>query len=254
MKLSIAFLAFVSLTFSTSQIARANGPWLLPDLQTVVPHQIQLVNSQQREILRFSNGVANTGEGTLRMYSRAPLVQGAPQLAIQQILDTDGNVVEEYEVSEFEYHPAHKHFHINDVASFSVHMDSPVGPLYGDPSIKVTFCLIDWISIEGNSPNNQRTYADCFAQFQGVSPGWIDQYHQELEGQNLDITGIPPGDYYIVSTSNPANRFIESNYDNNTAYASFEIKRDSKGNPKLIVTGHSPCDSARMCGQDLPNR
>jgi hypothetical protein len=36
---------------------------LYPDLRTVVPTHLQIVNQQQRDILRFSNGIANTGDG-----------------------------------------------------------------------------------------------------------------------------------------------------------------------------------------------
>src|SRR5262245_43095467 len=40
----------------------------LPDLQTVVPQHLNLVNQQQREILRFSNSIANTGTGPLELH------------------------------------------------------------------------------------------------------------------------------------------------------------------------------------------
>ena len=36
---------------------------LYPDLRTVVPAHLNLVNQQQQDILRFSNGIANTGAG-----------------------------------------------------------------------------------------------------------------------------------------------------------------------------------------------
>jgi hypothetical protein len=32
-----------------------------PNIRMVVPAHLQLVNSRQREIVRFSNGIANTG-------------------------------------------------------------------------------------------------------------------------------------------------------------------------------------------------
>ena len=49
-------------------------------------------------------------------------------------------------------------------------------------SMKTTFCLIDWIKLEGNSKNNARMYTDCKPDApQGLSPGWLDQYHHALE-------------------------------------------------------------------------
>lgn len=45
---------------------------------------------------------------------------------------------------------------------------------------------------------------DCDARYQGVSAGWVDQYHQATDGQELNITGIPNAtDYYLVTTTNP---------------------------------------------------
>ena len=61
------------------------------------------------------------------------------------------------------------------------------GPLIGE-SLKVTSCLIDWVRLEGNSPDNERGYSSCDSGVQGISPGWVDQYHMALEGQSIDIT------------------------------------------------------------------
>jgi hypothetical protein len=41
----------------------APDPALFPDLRTVVPQHLNLVNQGQEEFLRFSNGIANTGPG-----------------------------------------------------------------------------------------------------------------------------------------------------------------------------------------------
>ena len=228
---------------------------LLPDLRTVVPQHLQLVNDHQREILRFSNAIANTGDGPWRMRAEFPLNDiSQPQKAIQEILDASGNVVEEKEVSQFQFHPEHNHWHIKGVALFEVRSGGPNGPVFGGNSIKTTFCLIDWYKLEDNSPTKERTYFDCNRTYQGISVGWADQYHQSTEGQQLDITGAPEGRYYLVSTSNHEGVFIEKNYTNNTAWVAFDLTRDSKGNPKITVVDHSYCESVGSCGDNAPNR
>jgi Lysyl oxidase len=185
--------------------------------------------------------------------------------AMQEILDADGNVVHEQIVSTFEFHPAHNHWHIGDVALFEVRPARDDGtrgrwgvPLVNDrgqsQSIKTTFCLIDWYKLDDNSPTAERTYFDCYTSYQGISPGWVDQYHQAKEGQQIDMTGAPVGVYYLVSTANPAGNFLETDTTNNTAWTSFRLTRDSKGNPKIAVISHSPCDSPGMCGQQATNR
>jgi hypothetical protein len=249
----------VSLSFSQginvieeADAAKTKG--LFPDLQTVVPQHLQIVNEHQREILRFSNGIANTGDGDWRMRPVFPVSTQETQDAVQEILDANGNVVAEYLVSQFEFHPEHNHWHIKGVALFEIHADSPEGPVVGLNSLKVTFCLIDWYKLEGNSPTKERTYFECNADYQGISAGWVDQYHQSTEGQQLDLTGLRPGYYYLVSTANPDGTFVEKDNDNNTAWVKFQLTRESNGNPKINVVDHSPCDSIGLCGENAPNR
>jgi hypothetical protein len=227
----------------------------LPDLRTVVPDHLQIQNTGQQEYLRFSNGIANTGHGDLRLRPEFPLGDiNQPQLAIQELLDANRNLVSSQVVSEFEYHPAHHHWHINDIALFAVHAGSPTGAVYGTTSIKVTFCLIDWYKMDDNSPTGERIYWDCLGAYQGIQPGWVDQYHQATEGQEVNITGAPAGVYYLVSTANPDHNLLEEDYSNNTAWVSFMLSRSNNGNPKINITGHSACATPALCAEGIPNR
>ena len=82
----------ILITVAVQSLLRAQTtlPGLLPDLRTIVPQQLQLVNEHQRDILRFSNGIANTGDGPWRMRPRFPLVNiSMTQDAIQEILDAN---------------------------------------------------------------------------------------------------------------------------------------------------------------------
>jgi hypothetical protein len=47
--------------------------------------------------------------------------------------------------------------------------------------------------------------------------GYGDVYLPHLEGQSIDITGLPDGTYRPVHRVNPDRRLIESNYGNNVA-------------------------------------
>lgn len=226
---------------------------LLPDLQTVIPQHLQIQNEHKRELLRFANGIANTGDGPWHMRPIFPLDDPSqPQSAYQDIFDASGNVVESKLVSQFEFHPAHNHWHIGGVAVFEVRSGSPDGPLVGD-SIKSTACLIDWYKINDNSKTPERVYWDCMGESQGITVGWVDQYHHSLEGQEIDITGSLPGRYYLVSTANPENIFIEKDYTNNAAWVAFDLTRDSKGNAKIKIVDHSDCDPG-LCGENSTNR
>jgi hypothetical protein len=250
----ICLAALLVVPFGLASTAMADpspGDGLYPDLQTVVPTHLQIVNQQQRTTLRFSNGIANTGQGPWRM---RPDFQPTVTNAVQEILDADGQIAHEEIVSTYEFHPAHNHWHIGDVALFEVRAGRPDGPVVGGNSIKVTFCLIDWYKLDDNSPSSERTYFDCYTSYQGISDGWVDQYHQSTEGQQLDLTGVPAGRYYLVSTANPEENFLESDYDNNTAWTSFDLSYSNSGNARITIVGHSPCEGPGMCGERSTNR
>ena len=254
-----------------------SGPTaLLPDIQTVVPQHLLMHNQQQRDTLRFSNGIANTGAGPWALRPEPSLEvareQGLTRVAaVQELWDTTAfyrcgeqpkqvtechNVVSERVAGEFEFHPEHNHWHIGDTAIFEVRQGSPTGPVVGGNSIKTTFCLIDAYKLVGNSRRATGSSGTATRATRGIAPGWVDQYHHATPGQQLDLTDVPNGDdYYLVSTSNFAGIFTESNPGNNTAWVKFRLYSDSKGNRKVEVTGNSPCVmGSGMCGENATNR
>lgn len=242
----------------------------LPDLRTVVPHHLNLVHEHGQDVLRFTNGIANTGNGPWAMRPDPPPGSGALETtAVQQIRDNGAryqcgtqkknaqtcfNVLAEFGAGVYEFHPEHNHWHIGEVAQFEVRQGSPSGPVVGANSIKVGICLIDWYKLEGNARTPDRAFWDCAAGFQGLSVGWVDQYHHALEGQSVNLTSVPDGDYYLVSTANYAGAFKELDYGNNTAWVRFHLASGSSGNRKVTVLGHSPCDTPGLCGVKAPNR
>jgi hypothetical protein len=235
------------------------GAGLYPDLQTAAPHHFTVQNTQQREYLRFSNLIANTGAGDLRLRPEHNLATNITT-GYQEIFDSSGNMVVNQPVSEFVFHPAHNHWHLDQVALFEIRVPNDdgrggnYGAVFSGESQKTTFCLIDVIQLDQNSPTGDRTYWDCFPDaHQGISNGWGDQYHHATPGQELEITDAKPGVYYLVSTANEEQAFLESDYTNNTAWTSFRVTRDSKGNAKVAEIAKSPC-AGDMCGVQLPNR
>jgi Lysyl oxidase len=244
------------------------GP--LPDMQTVVPQHLQLHSAQQREFLRFSNGIANTGPGPWALRPDPPVAEATTTTtAVQEIRSSNAavkcgeerpgdpcyTIVSERPTGTFEFHPQHNHWHIGDVALFEVRRGSPTGPVAGGISVKTTFCLIDWYKLEGNSNSPERVFFDCETSYQGIQSGWVDQYHQSLDGQELDLTGIPSrNDYYLVSTANPAGIFSEVTRTNNTAWVRFRLFNQGNGGRAVEVTAHSPCSSPGLCGVGAPNR
>ena len=148
---------------------------LYPDLQTVVPKHLSIQNTQQREILRVTNGIANRGDGPWQL---RPEFQSDVTIARQEILDANGQIVDNPIVGRYVFHPEHNHWHIENVALLEVRKarDNGIGGRWGRTvvndlgqvqAIKTTFCLIDWYKLDENAPTWERTYWDCERDLQG---------------------------------------------------------------------------------------
>ena len=107
----------------------------------------------------------------------------------------------------FVWSDCHGHFHMKGLATYRVLTLSgrQVARAY-----KQGFCLRDDRPKSYNSGPAKYT-----CDYQGISVGWQDTYDKSLDCQWVDISGVPPGDYYLEITINPNHVFAESNYSNN---------------------------------------
>jgi hypothetical protein len=206
-----------------------NLPYILPDLQTLPPYHLRLVqdNENQRTFLRFSNSIWNAGPGSLEMKGKVD--PSSSHITVTQVYLTADGSVKEHRVGELIFHPFHQHWHLEGFSTYEL------WSLRGDGSLdslqttsgKVSYCLRDTtahrMGIPGLDPPPQK-YSACGWLLQGISPGWMDTYLSNLAGQWLDITSLTDGIYVLVSKTDPDNRILESDDNNNTAYAYFQWK------------------------------
>ena len=77
-------------------------------------------------------------------------------------------------------------------------------------------------------------------------------HHQSTEGNEVPITNLAPGEYYLTNEWNPAGSFIDEDTTNDQSWMKFELTRDSNGNAKITeIEGYSPgCnpDAPGLCG------
>jgi hypothetical protein len=227
---------------------------LVPDISPGIPKHLNIHNQQQSEWLRFTNTWNNVGTGALEfepVFPDSDAVEGTTQDAFQNLYDDEGNFATPSQkiwsttVSEFIFHETHNHWHINDIGEFSIRSDNNGSPgdialdVNGDDvaAIKVGFCIADVYKYNGdNSPTSQRIYWDCEVGLQGIQPGWADQYHQSVEGNEINITDLPNGIYYLVHKWNPANAFVDANVSNDESWMKFELSDDNSGNGNRKIT------------------
>jgi hypothetical protein len=146
-----------------------------------------------RRLVRFTTMVGNFG--TADLFIGSPF--GNPRL---------------------EFSACHGHYHFNNFAEFRL-LDQ--GGNVVARGHKQAFCLTDIQPVVDNPPP-RRFGCD----FQGITRGWADVYHSELDCQWVDISGAPAGDYVVEVIINPARVIAESNYENNRATAPLRLTDD----------------------------
>ncbi|MCL5994473.1 MAG: lysyl oxidase family protein [Chloroflexi bacterium] len=203
-------------------------PFLLPDLQTLPPTDLYIqIPSRGQRLLRMANTAWNSGQGRLEVIGE--LNPETKQTIVRQRLYTADGSFQECAVGEFVWHPEHNHFHFTDFALYQLWSLTPSGEpdQVVSTSSKLSYCLMDNYVVDRNNPSFtwRRRYYGCSRTLQGMSAGWGDKYEAYLEGQSLDITGLPDGVYCLVSVTNPIPRVVESDYTNNTAVIYVRIVR-----------------------------
>jgi hypothetical protein len=104
-----------------------------PDLATVAIHDVFYENVNGVERIRFTNGIANLGSRAFQI--RSQVTSTNTSIAIQEILDDNGNVAWSKEVGVYIYHPGHGHYHINNVATYELRK-----PCAGDTGTSGNMC------------------------------------------------------------------------------------------------------------------
>jgi hypothetical protein len=210
-----------------------------------------------RTVLRLTNRVANYGGGPMEFTAVAPGADipedchgnGDVDVNGDGIPDDDDTWVEQRVYNDVNgdgvfqrstdtsytatvvgcryYHPAHRHYHLEGFARFLLYSES-TGQLVRTGN-KISFCVADSNSFDVSLPGAPQsafytaTACNQKTSINGTSVGWFDQYGWALQGQEIDITGIPAGTYCVVAKADPDNHFIETSDANNDVQARIQL-------------------------------
>ena len=159
------------------------------------------VVSEGARCLRFSSGVANTGDAALWLRS-----QPDGSALVQRLGGGDDRAA-----GSATFHATHGHFHYTRFMAFTLH---PVGDdgLRGASELafaKTGFCMVDWGPLADAEAVPAKTFWRQGCQptsptlRMGVNPGWYDLYRWLLPEQALDVSGLAPGRYELVVEVDP---------------------------------------------------
>jgi lysyl oxidase/SdrD B-like protein len=175
-------------------------------------------------ILHFGQGTPNIGLGPMEIIAGADQGNGT-RLVYQRIYNEPELLTyTDYEAGTVSFHPEHNHTHFDDYAEFSVLEALPDASGDGIPEVgdvvitgeKRSFCLADSDPYDLSLPNaaQEPSFFGCVDR-QRISVGWMDLYDPMTPGQQIDVSGLPPGQYWLQGRVDPENHLRETNENNN---------------------------------------
>lgn len=219
---------------------------ILPDV-SLLPYYLSqaYVSTNNQELpagtpaLRFPTASINLGSGRLEL--RGGEIVGSQQRVYQRVFRSD-NTTYDRECGWFIYHPTHGHIHFEDWTQFILRKrasDGGIGEVAATGS-KTSFCILEILDWDPSIPghNTLPSYGSC-GQTQGLRPGWADVYGATLDGQYINLTGIPNGDYYLQGFIDPNGQVLESNEDNNSVLVPISIGTPPTAVPDPYETNNS---------------
>jgi hypothetical protein len=221
--------------------ATASAQDVLPDLDQQVPTGLQVseVRLGAKTVFRlgFDSAAANVGAGPLRLLGHRAS-RREPTMRVNQLVEQmtgRSRVVRDVGVMSYVVHPDHKHWHLLGFARYEIRAvgDAGSAPLRRDR--KTGFCLGDRYPIHnaaalpGFNPTPEQGDTcglgrpDLLGLFAGISVGYGDAYAAQLEGQFIDVTGLPAGRYVLAHSVNTDGRLVERDYTNNASSVLFSL-------------------------------
>ncbi len=200
----------------------------------------------------------------------------APQQLIKQkIYHKDGNTMSYWErwAGGMTYHPTHGHMHVDDWIVMTLRTQDPTEsdprdwPIIGTGS-KMGFCLMDYgscstynghcldslgnVLTSGDFPNYELGGGqyNCSPVEQGISSGYTDIYHENLDGMWINLPpGLCNGTYWVVIEVDKHNSFLEERDDNNVMAVEVTLTQQlPAGN---AVTAIDYTGSAHLCAGEV---
>ena len=222
------------------------APELLPDLVQSPPRALEVYPAGDTWRLAFLSAVENNGRGPMLLVGSRP-DQSDPAMSVEQLVRRSDGTTSTYPVDgeiRFVQSETHRHWHILDFERYDILTAD--GDSVGRDE-KTGFCLGDRYNASRSvrlpgEPEQPVWTQECgrgqperLVVREGISPGYGDDYVPRLEGQSIDITGLPAGRYVLRHRVNVDWALRESDYRDNSAEVSFDLTWSESGTPTVVA-------------------
>lgn len=210
----------------------AGPPVLLPNMRSLGARDLLIESTGAGRLLRFSASLANLGPGPLTLVPERRGRCARRKHSARQVVYVDRNRDGTYQRARDRRrterfsgcmlrHVGHDHWHFDAMAAYSLRRPGVARPLVDRN--KVSFCLRDNVRVPGRRTGVRREhFGDCTASApQGISPGWVDIYTWDLDGQSLPFPAGADGETVCLDLAADPRDLIEetSESDNATSLA-----------------------------------
>jgi hypothetical protein len=235
---------------------------LLPDLEQREAAGLDL-RAERRPggthfLLGFASATDNLGDGPMTLTARRRNRGRATMDVTQRVrlVSRAQRIYANVGLLRYVYSPTHTHWHVMDFQRYELRRLSDHRLIVRDR--KSGFCLADhWATAPGHQPNEPRrpVFNDycqqgnpgALAVLQGTSVGYTDKYPSHFHGQNLDLTGVPAGNYLLVNRANPELLLRELRYENNASALRIRITWPSGRRRMPAVKVLATCPDSERC-------
>jgi hypothetical protein len=222
------------------------APEVLPDLVQSPPRALEVYPAGDTWRLAFLSAVENDGRGPMLLVGSRP-DQSDPAMSVEQLVRRSDGTTSTYPVDgeiRFVQSETHRHWHILDFERYDILTAD--GDSVGRDE-KTGFCLGDRYNASRSvrlpgEPEQPVWTQECgrgqperLVVREGISPGYGDDYVPRLEGQSIDITGLPAGRYVLRHRVNVDRALRESDYRDNSAEVSFDLTWSESGTPTVVA-------------------
>jgi lysyl oxidase len=261
MRVRLAVVGVFLATAACSGSAAGGAPnLLLPDLDQRPPLAVSVRwggPPKHHPLLVFTSSVENVGYGPLIVEGRRASRRVPTMRAIQLIARQTGGFQRVNGVGRLRYNvnPSHSHWHLLPFERYELRT------LNGAQIVrdhKSGFCLTSDhrspLPTLGPPASHPLKGSDCARNrpralrlLEGIAVGWGDIYIPAKEGQAIDISGIPPGDYDLVHRVNVGRLLHEADYSNDDSSMRISLLPPAAPNGLPGVVVLKTCETGIQC-------